>query len=104
MLKINNEEYFDSVVSWAIENNIFDSLKEQLDYLDGYSGGVNECHLYKDFAPKSFYFEMVKPGGAPWFNGGLIFHGPHDHGGDGGMPTLSVCVNPDDKPHWSVHT
>lgn len=37
-----------------------------------------------------------------WFNGGLIFHGPHDNGGDGGMPTLSVNL----LPHhgWSIHT
>ena len=34
--------------------------------------------------------------------GGLIFHGQHDGGGDGGMPTLSVCLTPQDG--WSLHT
>lgn len=37
-----------------------------------------------------------------WFNGGLIFHGDHDGGGDGGMPTLSVCLQPTDG--WAIHT
>jgi len=37
-----------------------------------------------------------------WFNGGLIFHGPHDNGGDGGAPTFSVNLLPQDG--WSIHT
>jgi len=37
-----------------------------------------------------------------WFNGGLIFHGPHDNGGDGGAPTFSVNLSPQDG--WSIHT
>lgn len=87
------------------------------------------CLLYTDFAPMSFYFVMFKKkptessqleaGAYPeghqrtrlmcpddgyerWFNGGLIFHGPHDNGGDGGAPTFSVNLTPQDG--WSVHT
>ncbi len=79
------------------------------------------CLLYKDFAPYSFYFEIqtrkmdcgVKPGGEKgtpfwtgtwqrYMNGGLIFHGPHDNGGDGGPPTFSVNLSPTDG--WSIHT
>lgn len=52
--------------------------------------------LYKDFAPLSFTW-----GGNGWV-GGLIFHGSHDGGGDGGMPSLSVCLSPVDG--WSIHT
>lgn len=37
-----------------------------------------------------------------WFNGGLIFHGPHDGGGNGGAPTFSVSLTPQDG--WSIHT
>jgi hypothetical protein len=37
-----------------------------------------------------------------WFNGGLIFHGAHDRGGDGGAPTYSVNLSPTDG--WAVHT
>jgi len=37
-----------------------------------------------------------------WFNGGLIFHGPHDNGGDGGAPTFSVNLMP--SHGWNIHT
>jgi hypothetical protein len=37
-------------------------------------------------------------------NGGIIYHGPHDNGGDGGAPTFTVSINPSRKPHWSIHT
>jgi hypothetical protein len=36
--------------------------------------------------------------------GGFIFHGLHDGFGNGGAPTFSVCIDPDDKPGWSIHT
>ena len=36
------------------------------------------------------------------YNGGLIYHGPHDRGGDGSAPTFSVNLNPHDG--WSIHT
>jgi hypothetical protein len=35
-------------------------------------------------------------------NGGLIYHGKHDNGGDGGSPTFSVCLEPTNG--WSIHT
>jgi hypothetical protein len=37
-----------------------------------------------------------------WFNGGLIYHGRHDGGGDGGAPTFSVNLTP--QYGWSIHT
>ncbi len=95
-----------------------DQLEKQLTYLAEYACQTDpnrtRCVLYTDFAPMSFYFVMfVKKeiGEAPncpddgykrWFNGGLIFHGPHDNGGDGGAPTFSVNLSPQDG--WSVHT
>lgn len=104
MLNVKCEEYFEKVVAWAKENNIYDDLKKNLDFLDDYAGrDKTECLLFKDFAPYSFYFLMMKDG-KTWFNGGMIFHSAHDGGGDGGAPTFSVCVNPDTKPHWQVHT
>lgn len=81
------------------------------------------CVLSSDFAPLSFSFCMyakAKPGMGLkpsdwivkefpdllgyvfWFNGGLIFHGKHDNGGDGGAPTFSVSLSPVNG--WSVHT
>jgi len=52
--------------------------------------------LWLDFAPLSFTWKgsgMV---------GGLIFHGPHDRGGDGGEPTFSVNLS--GAYGWSIHT
>lgn len=105
MLTIKDQEYFDSVVKFAQEAGLYDDLKKQLDFLSGFGGDPEkvECELYKDFAPYSFYFNMMK-GDKRWFNGGLLFHGPHDRGGDGGAPTFSVSLCPDEKPHWQVHT
>ena len=93
----------------AIEGSA--SLQKMLDYLASYAdhdeNGRTRCVLYRDFAPLSFAFTMeVRKSPEDeyeyWFNGGLIFHGPHDNGGDGGFPTLSVNLNPTDG--WSVHT
>ena len=38
-----------------------------------------------------------------WFNGGIIYHGPHDNGGDGGAPTFSVN-NSDVRHGWTSNT
>jgi hypothetical protein len=35
-------------------------------------------------------------------NGGVIFHGVHDNGGDGSAPTFSVSLTPVNG--WSIHT
>lgn len=54
--------------------------------------------LGKDFAPLSFNFSLKESS----FHGGLIFHGAHDGGGNGGAPTYSVNLEPVDG--WSIHT
>lgn len=67
-----------------------------------------DTHIYTDFAPLSFEFVKVyyKNGrdykGDFMSNGGIIFHGKHDNGGDGGAPTFSVCLEPVNG--WSIHT
>jgi hypothetical protein len=86
------------------------SLSQALAYLDGYAErndrGKTRCLLFKDFAPLSFTFTMERRNqdGAYeyWFNGGLIYHGPHDKGGGGSFPTLSVALEP--THGWLVHT
>ena len=83
------------------------SLDKALEYLGSYGDRETLCVLYKDWAPLSFAFDMqvkdpVTGAFGPWFNGGLIFHGDHDGGGNGGGPTLSVCLQPTDG--WSIHT
>lgn len=83
-----------------------DQLEERLRYLDTYSEGdergKSRCQLFTDFAPASFAFTMevknAKGEYKPWFNGGLIFHGPCD----GGAPNFSVSLS--DEPGWQVHT
>jgi hypothetical protein len=126
MLNILDQEYYDKVIDFATKSGQLDKLQHELDYLANYAIGEGEpkdktrCDLYKDFAPQSFYFILylkqgeplkdsyVKTGESPkdgyvkWFNGGLIYHGKHDNGGDGGAPTFSVNLTP--QYGWSIHT
>lgn len=108
MLKIENEEHMRNVEAFADKMSMRDRLDERLTYLGEYAGGVNtRCTLFKDFAPASFEFVMEKRKceHSPWvfwFNGGLIFHGPHDAWGSGGGPTFAVSLTPEHG--WSVHT
>jgi len=89
---------------FAREHKMLESLEGQLEYLGHYAeraGKKTTCKLYKDFAPYSFGFSMLE-GDKFWFSGGLIFHGAHDGGGNGGPPSFSVCLEP--TVGWSVHT
>lgn len=67
-----------------------------------------DTHIYPDFAPYSFEFVRVEYKNGrdykPEFlsNGGIIFHGKHDNGGDGSAPTFSVCLTPCNG--WQIHT
>ena len=85
-----------------------DDLENRLRYLHTYGGEkTTRCVMYHDFAPYSFSFVMENEDPETgewktWFNGGLIYHGAHDLGGDGGAPTFSVNLSPHDG--WSVHT
>ena len=62
-----------------------------------------EVHIYTDWAPLSFEFALrdIKTLRCN-LNGGIIFHGKHDNGGDGSAPTFSVCLTP--TSGWSTHT
>ena len=110
MLKIQNQEHYDRVIEFAEKAGRMEQLQERLDYLDTYAEhgdrGKTQCVLGYDWAPYSFNFTMLVRGDngeyKHWFNGGLIFHGQHDNGGDGSSPTFAVCLNPTDG--WSIHT
>lgn len=83
-----------------------DSLQKCLDRLkqveDNHDGTI-QTNISSDFAPYSFYFVRYdKQTGDFKSNGGIIFHGEHDNGGDGGSPTFSVCLEPVNG--WSIHT
>lgn len=94
-----------STVDFAREIGLWENLSNRFKYLEEYGSDSTRCHLYKDFAPYSFSFLMEREQGGEyvtWFNGGLIYHGSHDRGGDGGAPTFSANLTPQDG--WSVHT
>jgi len=104
-----NWDYMAEVEAFAEKTGQMKQLQEKLDYLATFGGdpgaGDVRCTLYKDFAPMSFTFVMekcVKGIWKRWFNGGLIYHGSHDGGGDGGSPTYSVNLIP--QQGWSIHT
>ena len=64
-----------------------------------------ETKIFTDFAPYSFEFaRFATESDTERFvgNGGIIFHGKHDNGGDGGAPTFSVCLEP--CSGWQIHT
>jgi len=64
-----------------------------------------EADIYNDFAPQSFYFSIGVDRDGEYrrmLNGGIIFHGSHDGGGDGGAPTYSVCLT--SVSGWTIHT
>ncbi len=102
MLKIQNQAHFDKVQAHANAIGLADNLQKNLERLLAIAnnmGGV--CHLGFDFAPYSFSFAGVR-GETTVINGGLIFHGAHDIGGDGSDPTLSVSLSP--TTGWQIHS
>ena len=86
----------------CLSHELADSFKENLQRLAGMAHGGGKVRIGWDFAPMSFGFAVIRSDGRVWIQGGLIFHGSHDRGGDGGFPTLSVNVNPVDG--WTLHT
>ena len=112
------EDYFNKVETFAHKAGKIDGFYERLEQL--VAGDVSDdeltcwgrrckirVRLYVDFAPQSFEFvkEILYEDDTEWtfqFNGGIIFHGAHDGGGDGGAPTYSVNLSPQDG--WSIHT
>lgn len=76
--------------------------REKLDNV-GNGGKKSEVELYNDFAPHSFFWSWKEvETGRQIMCGGLIYHGKHDNGGDGGAPTFSVSLTP--QSGWSIHT
>ena len=68
-----------------------------------YGWEKQEVHIWTDWAPLSFGFALREVGTQRTFlNGGIIFHGKHDNGGDGSAPTYSVNLTPVNG--WATHT
>lgn len=83
-----------------------ESLEECIKRLEGIDENTNcETVLMADFAPRSLYFERYnKETGEFRGNGGVIFHGSHDGGGNGGAPTFSVSLGGNTNARWEIHT
>jgi len=109
-LEIEDKAHFESVLAFANKVGLRAQLDDKLKFLDEYAEhgerGKTRCRIYRDFAPYSFAFLIEQRNGnggyQAWFNGGLLFHGAHDNGGDGSFPTLAVCLNP--SVGWQIHT
>ena len=107
-LKIECEEHLQKAREFAAKIGKTESLEKNIKLLDEWGKEFSfpmRCRLMSDFAPHSFYWILEREKSGVWefyMNGGLIYHGPHDNGGDGGEPTLSVSL----QPHhgWSIHT
>ena len=103
MIADNSNGRLAEIKAFAKENNLMENFYETFSRLENYSGKGYDVFLYSDFAPLSLEF-VIKEEGRFVLNGGFIFHGPHDGYGNGGAPTFSVCIDPDDKPGWRIHT
>lgn len=79
-----------------------ESFKENLERLAGFARGGAKVRIGLDFAPLSFGFAVLRADGSCWIVGGLLYHGAHDGGGNGGAPTYSVNVQP--IVGWTLHT
>jgi len=96
------EGQFTEVCEFAERTGRVASLQGCLDRLQRIAENVDgKVGLSTDFAPYSFLFHIEAPGWSG-LDGGVIFHGSHDNGGDGSAPTYSVNLTPQDG--WSIHT
>lgn len=100
-MEIRCKDHFDSVSAFAQRTGRVADLQKNLDRLGSWGDRGFTVVLYKDFALHSFGFQLEKDRKVSLV-GGLIFHGNHDGGGDGGAPTYSVNLTPVDG--WSIHT
>lgn len=90
-------------IQQCLAHPLAESFRESLSRLASMAKGIGgKVRLYWDFADLSFGFVVIRANGEAWINGGLIYHGAHDHGGDGGAPTFSVNVQP--IIGWTLHT
>jgi hypothetical protein len=93
----------DEIKAFATENNLLENFTQTFSRLETYSYKGYSVTLYSDFAPLSMEFSITHEDKLILY-GGFIFHGQHDGFGNGGAPTFSVCLDPDDKPGWRIHT
>jgi len=78
-IEVRNEDHFRKVKEFARNNGLLEQLEDRLQFLADYSPDwETKCVLAPDFAPYSFYFNMMRRDTPEsewqfWFGGGLIF-------------------------------
>lgn len=104
MIDFKDPEHFLATMKWAAENNCAKQLADKLEYLATYGEGDNHVEIYRDSAPFSFEFLMLRSDKTRWFNGGLIYSGPGQPL-NGSAPAFTVSLAKTGHEHnWSVHT
>ena len=95
-------EHLQSVRAFADFIDQRKQFEQKLNDLTAYILDTWTVQVYKDFAPFSFFWTETGPNGEGGLIVGLIYHGQHDGGGNGGAPTFSVNLTP--MNGWSIHT
>jgi len=93
----------DKIKEFAKGNNLTEKLEQTMSRFNAYADNDMDVELHSDYAPYSLFF-VTKRNGVQGMCGGMIFHGPHDLGGNGSGPTFSVSLDNNTDPHWSIHT
>lgn len=91
----------EAIKKFAANIGQLDNLKSKLEILARKEQDGCVVNLHQDFAPYSLYFEVLKEGELV-SNGGLIYHGINNAGGNGSAPTFSVNLTP--VKGWAIHT
>lgn len=101
-LIVNCPEHLQAVRDFADRTNQRQQFESCLSELTRYLPDDWTVELYTDFAPYSFFWTEFSPTRQRGLIGGLIYHGQHDGGGNGGAPTFSVNLTPTNG--WCIHT
>jgi hypothetical protein len=105
---VYNEEHYQAAFDFADRTNQRDQLEERLKTLELIAlNNQAFVHLYTDFVPHSFYFEIYRTPAREGrnrservMNGGLIYHGQLENGSS--PETFSVSLT--ESHSWSIHT
>lgn len=81
------------------DSSLFDAVVRRVEMAQKYKGPVIIMEDIKDY---SFYFIHYNKDVEFIMNGGIVFHGKHDGGGNGSAPTFSVNLTP--QTGWATHT
>ena len=93
---------FAEIFVLAAENGLHENITGVMARLARHEQSGNEVVLTADFAPLSLNFYVMDKKNQCQLNGGVIYHGSHDGGGNGLSTTFSVNLEP--CIGWVIHT